>query len=99
MRGHLVRGRALFDVPKDLTYFVHGDRHLVFNPEVGARCVLTQREFRVLAALAGSSDGEPAPLPETDETERTLAKLILSWIVYFNGNTPELAIHEPPLRM
>src|SRR5256885_1349882 len=100
MRGNLVRRRALFDIPKDLTYFVYGDKHLVLNPEVGARCVLEPREFRVLVALAGSqADGQPAPLPETDETERTLAKLVLSWIVYFNGSKPEVDFREPPLRM
>jgi len=100
MRGHLVRERALFDLPKDLTYFVHGDSHLVVNPEMGARCVLTPREFAVLQALARSgADGEPAPLPETAETERTLAKLILNWIAYFNGNKPQLTFQEPPLKM
>lgn len=100
MRGNLVRSRSLFDVPKDLTYFVHGEKYLVVNPEVGARCVLTSREFRVLEALAGARPhGEPTPLEETDESERTLAKLILNWVVYFNGNTPTVTINEPPLRM
>ncbi|GAB1642147.1 StsB family radical SAM/SPASM domain sactipeptide maturase [Krasilnikovia sp. MM14-A1259] len=94
MRGNLVRNRSLFEVPNDLTYFVHGDDHLVVNPEVGARCVLTPREFRVLQALAG---GSPAPLEETAETERALAKLILHWVVYFNGNRPTVKVGEPPL--
>jgi radical SAM protein with 4Fe4S-binding SPASM domain len=92
MRGRLVRGRALFEVPKDLTYFVHGDDRLVVNPEVGARCLLTSDEFRVLEALGGST-----PLPETGETERALAKLILNWVVYFNGNKPAVTVAEPTL--
>jgi radical SAM protein with 4Fe4S-binding SPASM domain len=95
MRGNLVRNRTLFDVPGDLTYFVHDEDHLVINPEVGARCVLTPREFQVLTALT-----EPAaPLDETVETERTLAKLILNWIVYFNGNKPLVKVGETPLNM
>ena len=93
MRGNLVRSRSLFDVPKDLTYFVHHEDHLVINPEVGARCVLTPREFRVLEALADVRvDGAAAPLEETEETERALAKLILNWIVYFNGNKPSVKV-------
>lgn len=94
MRGNLMRNRSLFEVPKDLTYFVHGDDHLVVNPEVGARCVLTPREFRVLQALANEA---ATPLEQTPETERTLAKLILHWVVYFNGNRPRVTVSEPPL--
>ena len=89
MRGKLVRSGALFDVPKDLTYFVHDDEFLVVNPEAGARCVLNPHEFRVLQTLAG---GGSTPLEETDETERALApgEPVLSWIVYFNGNRPNV---------
>jgi radical SAM protein with 4Fe4S-binding SPASM domain len=94
MRGNLVRSRSLFDVPKDLTYFVHDEDHLVINPEIGARCVLRAREFRVLEALATAQ-----PIEETDEAERVLAKLILNWVVYFNGNRPTVAVNEPPLQM
>jgi radical SAM protein with 4Fe4S-binding SPASM domain len=94
MRGHLVQHRNLFDVPDDLTYFVHGDAHLVINPQVGARCVLTPAEFRVLEALAA---GPATALPAGEESERTLAKLILSWVVYFNGHRPAIAVSEPPL--
>jgi radical SAM protein with 4Fe4S-binding SPASM domain len=99
MSGKLTRGRGLIDVPADLTYFVHGDRYLVVNPQLGGRCVLSAAEFRVLEALARpGADGRPAPLPETDETERTLAKLVLSWVVYFNGNRPVVRTAEPPLK-
>ncbi|GAA2479675.1 StsB family radical SAM/SPASM domain sactipeptide maturase [Winogradskya humida] len=94
MRGHLVRNRSLFDVPKDLTYFVHGDDHLVINPAVGARCVLTPAEFRVLEALATG-----APLETAQETEKALAKFILSWIVYYNGHRPTITANESPLNM
>lgn len=54
MRGNLVRNLSLFEVPNDLTYFVHDEDHLVVNPEVAARCVLSGREFRVLQALAAA---------------------------------------------
>ena len=94
MRGHLSHQRSLFDVPEDLTYFVHGDTHLVVNPEVGARCVLTPAEFGVLRALAA---GPASPLPDGSQTERALAKLILSWVVYFNGHRPTVTVSEPPL--
>lgn len=100
MRGKLVRNLSLFDVPSSLTYFVHGEDHLVVNPEVGARCLLSQQEFRVLQALARVRDGsERVPLEPNAETERTLARLVLNWIVYFNGNKPEVRIAEPALNM
>lgn len=81
-------------MPDDLTYFVHGDAHLVINPEVGARCVLTPDEFAVLRALAA---GPSVPLPDGPQAERALAKLILSWVVYFNGHRPTVTVGEPPL--
>lgn len=100
MRGNLVRNLSLFDVPKDLTYFVHDEDHLVVNPEVASRCVLTGREFRVLQALAAARvRGEEPALEQDAETERVLAKLILNWIVYFNGNKPKVRLGEPPLRI
>lgn len=94
MRGHLAQHRNRFDVPEDLTYFVHGETYLVINPQVGARCVLTPAEFRVLTALAA---GPSVPLPAGEESERTLAKLILNWIVYFNRRRPTVTVSEPPL--
>ncbi|WP_405486868.1 StsB family radical SAM/SPASM domain sactipeptide maturase [Streptomyces sp. NBC_00096] len=100
MRGNLVRNLALFEVPNDLTYFVHDEDHLVVNPEVAARCVLSGREFRVLQTLAAAqARGERAALEADAETERVLAKLILNWIVYFNGNRPQVRLGEPPLRI
>ncbi|GGL07190.1 hypothetical protein Sme01_11930 [Sphaerisporangium melleum] len=99
MPAMLARNRSLFEVPNDLTYFVHDEDRLVVNPHSGGRCLLGPREFAVLTALARpGADGGPAPLPETVETERTLAKLILNWVVYYNGNRPEIRIQEAPLR-
>ncbi|MGX6602220.1 StsB family radical SAM/SPASM domain sactipeptide maturase [Micromonosporaceae bacterium Da 78-11] len=95
MRGNLVRNRSSFEVPKDLTYFVNHDDHLVINPAVGARCVLTPQEFRILQALIA---GPPAPIEATGENERILAKLILNWVVYFNGNIPKVVVAEAPLK-
>lgn len=98
MRTKLVRNLSLFDVPEDLTYFAHDDDYLVVNPQVSGRCVLSGRQFRVLRALArAQATGQPAQLEETEETERTLAKLILSWVVYYNGNKPAVNIGEPRL--
>lgn len=100
MGGKLVRSRSLFDVPQDLTYFVHDDDYLVVNPQAGARCLLSRREFGILRTLARSRPGgEPTALEDTEETERTLAKLILNWIVYFNGNKPRIRVSEPSLRV
>ncbi|MFC4533338.1 StsB family radical SAM/SPASM domain sactipeptide maturase [Sphaerisporangium dianthi] len=100
MPGKLTRNRSLFDVPEDLTYFIHDEDYLVVNPKVGGRCVLDSREFGVLRALARpQASGEPAHLEETNETERTLAKLILNSVVYYNGIRPEIKTKEPPLRI
>jgi radical SAM protein with 4Fe4S-binding SPASM domain len=96
MPRSLVRDRSLFEVPQDLTYLVHDEDYLVLNPEAGSRCVLNPREFRVLEVLARPAGiAEPPLLEETEETERTLTKLILNWIVYFNGNKPHINLTEP----
>ncbi|MFI6480547.1 StsB family radical SAM/SPASM domain sactipeptide maturase [Nonomuraea sp. NPDC050663] len=94
MPGKLARSRGLFDVPEDLTYFVHGDTYLVVNPQVGGRCLLSAQEFAVLRALSRPAE----PLPEGEGTERALAKLILNWIVYYARNRPSVAFSEPALR-
>jgi radical SAM protein with 4Fe4S-binding SPASM domain len=39
-----------------------------------------------------------APFEETDRIDRILAKLVLSWIVYYKGNRPKLEVKEPRLR-
>ncbi|WP_051452068.1 StsB family radical SAM/SPASM domain sactipeptide maturase [Actinospica robiniae] len=98
MGRKLVSSRHLFEVPADLTYFTHGEDRLVVNPEAGARCLLGPREFRVLQALAGvEQDGEPLPIEDTEENERALAKLILSWVVYYNGHRATIGFSEPEL--
>lgn len=98
MRPSLVHRRSQIEVPKDLTYFTHDDKFLVVNPEAGARCVLDAAQFRVLDALARpGEDGEPVPLEASDFTDRTIAKLILNWLVYLDGNRPRVRIGEAPL--
>jgi len=49
-----------------------------------------------LKALADSKSS--VPFEETDEIDRILAKLVLSWVVYHNGNKPKIEISEPSLR-
>lgn len=99
MPARLVRNRALFEIPDDLTYFVHNENYLVVNPKIGGRVLLNPREFHVLEALARQqASGQPAELHEDSETEHTLAKLILSWVVYYNRQRPEPKIAEPPLK-
>ncbi|GLX95372.1 StsB family radical SAM/SPASM domain sactipeptide maturase [Herbidospora sp. NBRC 101105] len=93
MPGKLVKNRALFEVPEGLTYFVHDDRRLVVNPHSGGRVVLTSREFGVLTALARA-----LPLDETLENEKALAKLILNYVVYYDGHRPNVAFQEPKLK-
>ena len=88
MRAKLASNCSLFDVPEDLTYFVRDDDYLVLNPKIGGRCLLSRAEFDVLATLARAQiSGQPARLPQTPETERALAKLILNWVAYYNGAT------------
>jgi radical SAM protein with 4Fe4S-binding SPASM domain len=95
---NLVSNRASITVPADLTYFVNGEEYLVINPELGARAVLTGREFRILQALARpGADGEPNPLEPTADNERTLARFVLKWLVYFNGNKPRIKHGEAAL--
>lgn len=99
MPAKLVRNNDLFEIPEDLTYFVYGDHYLIVNPQVGGRCLLNPREFGVLEALVRArASGQSADLHEDGETEHTLAKLLLSWVVYYNGRRPEVKIGEPPLR-
>lgn len=96
MPGKLAANPALFEVPEDLTYFTHDQDYLVINPRVSGRCVLSAAEFAVLRDLAR---GASAQLPPTPQTERTLAKLILNWVVYYNGNKPVIKVSEPPLKV
>jgi radical SAM protein with 4Fe4S-binding SPASM domain len=96
MSCKLSRNRSLLSVPEDLTYFVHNDCYLVINPQNGGRCILNSFEFGVLQAL--TSPKSSAPFEETDEIDRILAKLVLNWIVYHNGNQPKIEISEPRLR-
>lgn len=98
MPGRLARNPELFEVPGDLTYFVHDEDRLVINPEVGARCILTPAEFGVLRELvADRVEGRPAVFPDGPAAERALAKLVLNWIVYYNGHKPRVRVEEPPL--
>ncbi|MGH4029245.1 StsB family radical SAM/SPASM domain sactipeptide maturase [Actinomycetota bacterium Odt1-20B] len=96
-------------VPDDLVYFLDGasGNRLVANPELAAWCVLGEAEAVVLRALArgeappdvsrtarGRADAEGAA-----DTARTLAKLVLNWIVYLPGHRPEIRPSEPRLSM
>ena len=64
MRGRLVRGRALFEVPKDLTYFVHGDDRL--RAHRSARPIRTTAELsdRVVDLVRRLSDRAHALSPD-----------------------------------
>jgi radical SAM protein with 4Fe4S-binding SPASM domain len=98
MRAKLASKSLLFEVPEDLIYLAHDGEYLVFNPKFGGRCLLRQAEFDVLAALARAQrSGQPAQLPLTEDCERALAKFILNWVVYYNGNKPVVRHAEPPL--
>ncbi len=102
MNGKLIRESASISVPAGLTYFQHDASYLVVNPETGGRCRLTEREFSVLRALSAPRAAGQSPhfaqTGDTPETERALARLILSWVVYHNGNKPTIRTAEPPLR-
>jgi radical SAM protein with 4Fe4S-binding SPASM domain len=84
-------------VPDDLVYFQRRDRYLVANPALAAWTMLDESELASLRALAR---GEAAPPPQqTAVTERTLAKLVLHWLVYLPGRTPQLREPAPSLKM
>lgn len=99
MPAQLAMNYDLFKVPADLTYFEYDGRYLVVNPHVGARCVLDAAGFRVLRSLSRAyHSGTPPNFAHGSQTESTLAKLLLSWVVYYNGHEPKPQIKEPPLR-
>lgn len=88
----LVEQWAEISVPEDLVCFHSGSRHLVTNPELAAWTVLDDAEFGVLADLAAgrpfAGGGDAAR-----RAERTLARLVLHWLVYLPGQRP--AVREP----
>jgi radical SAM protein with 4Fe4S-binding SPASM domain len=83
-------------VPDDLTYFRRDDSRLVINPGIAAYCMLDQAEFGVLSKL--SRHERPSVEPEPRAIERTLAKLVLNWLVYLPGHVPTVRLPEPQLR-
>lgn len=81
-----------FEIPDDLTYFEHNDTYLVINPQVGGRCVLDAGEFRVLKDLCDPQ--RRATLDFHGPVKRTVSKLVLSWVIYVDGNRPKLEFSE-----
>jgi radical SAM protein with 4Fe4S-binding SPASM domain len=81
-------------VPDDLVYFRQGGLRLVTNPGLASWCLLGEAEAAVLTALA-----RRAPLADcrTASVERTLARLVLNWIVYLPGHVPSVRAPEPRL--
>lgn len=82
-------------VPADLTYFKHNGCFLVINPLVGGRCVLTEEEFGTLRTL--SDPLKSGQLDLKNGVRRLLSKLVLNWIVYIDGNRPNLDFDEVQL--
>ncbi|WP_116209271.1 StsB family radical SAM/SPASM domain sactipeptide maturase [Streptomyces olivoreticuli] len=86
-------------VPEDLVYFRNSEGHeghLVTNPELAAWCLLTAPELKVLQALAQPGAGLPQGTAPA-EAERTLARVILKFIVYLPGRRPKVRPPDPQL--
>jgi radical SAM protein with 4Fe4S-binding SPASM domain len=84
-------------VPDDLVYFQCRDQYLVANPTLAAWTTLDEAELTSLRALAR---GQAAPaLASKIATERTLAKLVLHWLVYLPGRVPRMREPKPSLQM
>ena len=83
-------------VPKDLVYFRDGARNLVVNPELGAWEVLDDSGLGILRSLAHD---EPFPDAAGQRAERTLARLVLDWVIYLPGKQPVLRQVQAPLKM
>jgi len=83
-------------VPKDLVYFRDGARNLVVNPELGAWEVLEDSELGILCSLAND---KPFPDADGQRVERTLARLVLGWLIYMPGKQPVLRQVQAPLKM
>ncbi|AUG81139.1 radical SAM protein [Kitasatospora sp. MMS16-BH015] len=86
-------------VPEDLVYFRNGADRLVTNPELAAWCLLSEPEAAVLRALSGPDRAAGRPTEDTGAAERTLAKLVLNWLVYLPGRRPVVRAPEPALSM
>lgn len=85
-----------FAVPDELTYFEHNQTFLVINPQVGGRCLLDAKEFRTLKDLC---DPQSRAVMDFDSAvKRTVAKLVLGWVIYVDGNRPRLEYSEVRLR-
>jgi sulfatase maturation enzyme AslB (radical SAM superfamily) len=79
-------------VPDDLVRFSGPDgATLVANPELASWAALSAGDDAVLQALA---DGVPVPALPAAAVERSLATLVLNWLVYLPGRRP--AVREDP---
>jgi radical SAM protein with 4Fe4S-binding SPASM domain len=92
-------------VPEDLVYFRCRDRNLVANPALAAWTTLDGGEMAILRALARGPAAPPAPpaaaaaAAAAAAVERTLAKLVLHWLVYLPGRVPQVRAPEPTLQL
>jgi radical SAM protein with 4Fe4S-binding SPASM domain len=83
-------------VPEDLVYFRSGARNLVVNPELGSWQLLDHPQLEVLRRL---SRDEPTSGLDPVHVERTLARLVMEWMVYLPGRRPLLRQADAPLKM
>ncbi|WP_432841206.1 StsB family radical SAM/SPASM domain sactipeptide maturase [Dactylosporangium sp. CA-092794] len=82
--------------PADLVQFRCRDRYLVANPGLAAWTTFDEDGMAVLRALARGE--APPPLPAA-AVERTLADLVLHWLVYLPGRVPQVRPPDPVLNV
>lgn len=88
---------AALEVPEDLVRFTGpGGETLVANPVLAAWARLDRPDNSVLDALA---NGGPRPEMPPAVIERSLATLVLNWLVYLPGRRPVVQERTPSLEI
>ncbi|GAA1957368.1 StsB family radical SAM/SPASM domain sactipeptide maturase [Kitasatospora viridis] len=88
-----------FIVPPDLVRFHSEGRRLLVNPEISAWCTPDDVQYAVLAALVDRERGAGAAGISPRDVERSLAYLLLHYVIYLPGREPRPVMAAPGLKL